>query len=101
MTGTTELQAIADRVVAMARPGEHIEAFVARFLAPQRARQGAEAEGEQREGHQGEREEQPDEELAEGHRPEAAVGAEQVADALLALDRDALKRRGKAEREQR
>jgi PmbA protein len=30
MTGTTELQAIADRVVAMARPGEHIEAFVSR-----------------------------------------------------------------------
>jgi PmbA protein len=28
--GTAELQAIADRVVAMAQPGEHIEAFVSR-----------------------------------------------------------------------
>ncbi|MEY2445530.1 MAG: PmbA protein [Ilumatobacteraceae bacterium] len=30
MSGVDELQAIADRVVAMAQPGEHIEAFVSR-----------------------------------------------------------------------
>jgi PmbA protein len=30
MTSVEQLQAIADRVVAMARPGEHIEAFVSR-----------------------------------------------------------------------
>ena len=30
MTGVDQLQAIADRVVAMAQPGEHIEAFVSR-----------------------------------------------------------------------